>query len=273
MFSFSKILRRAGGALALAAASLASSSVPLTTQLGFLIDASGSIGTTNFNIMKSGYASALAALPTDGSIEVTIFTSSSGATQVVAPTVVTAASLPGIVSGINSMAYSAGSTATATGITAIANAMTGSANFNQNLNSMINIATDGAPNLSNQNGVSPQQAAINAAIAAKDKGIDALTAEFIGGKPSDANFLKDLVFSPIAGPCSGCGTYLAAGSTPTDPMTTNPWVLKVDSFDDFPTAIKTKVQVATGQVPEPGVLMLLALGLVGLGVARRSRCD
>ena len=58
MSTLSTLLRRTGAALALAAASLASHAAP-TTQLGILIDASGSIGTTNFNTMRSGYAAAL----------------------------------------------------------------------------------------------------------------------------------------------------------------------------------------------------------------------
>ena len=62
MLKLSKILRQTGVALTLAAASLATFAAPLTTQLGFLIDASGSIGSGNFTTMKNGYASALAAL-------------------------------------------------------------------------------------------------------------------------------------------------------------------------------------------------------------------
>ncbi|RKJ98397.1 VWA domain-containing protein [Alicycliphilus denitrificans] len=264
MLTLSKFLRHIGSALALAAASLATHAAPVTTQLGFLIDASGSIGSSNFQTMRNGYAAALNALPTDGSIEVTVVTFSSGTTTVVAPTVVTAASLPGIVAAINGMAYPGSTTNTAAGITAITNLMTASSNFSSGISSMINIATDGAPDSSS--------AAISAATTARNKGIDSLTAEYIGGTSSgQANFLRDLVFSPVQGPCNDCGTLLAAGSTPTDPMTTNPWVLPVNSFDDFPTAIMTKVQVATGQVPEPGILVLLGLGLAVAGVARRSR--
>lgn len=146
MLTRSKILRHTCSALAIAFASLASYAAPLTTQLGFLIDASGSIGTQNFNTMRSGYATALAALPTDGSIELTVVTFASGTATVVAPTIVTSATLPSIITSINNMLYTGGSTATNLGINAITGLMTGSGNFNRNLNSMINIATDGVPN-------------------------------------------------------------------------------------------------------------------------------
>lgn len=261
MLSLSRILRHAGSALALAAASLTTYAAPLTTQLGFLIDASGSIGTPNFNTMRSGYATALAALPTDGSIELTVVTFASGTATVVAPTIVTAATLPSIITAINGMVYTQGGTATDAGINAIRGLMIGSGNFNRTLNSMINIATDGVPNSTS--------AAITAAVNAENAGIDALTAEAIGS--FNANFLRDLVFSPVNGPCAGCGTLLAVNSVPPNPMTSNPWVLPVNSFDDFPTAINAKVQASVGNVPEPGVMTLLALGLVGLGFARRNR--
>ena len=268
MLTFPKVLRHAGSVLALAAASLASYAAPLTTQLGFLIDDSGSISSSNFNTMKQGYAAALAALPVDGSIEVTVYKFSTNAVQVVAPVVLSSqAALNTVVAAINAMTQSGGSTATAAGITAISNAMIGSTKFNKNLNSMINIATDGQPNIPSNNA---DQAAINAAKAAEIAGIDALTAEAIGSG-IDTDFLRDLVFNPTKGPCNNCGTVLTNIADLTNPMIGDPWVLKVANYSDFGSAINTKVQASISEVPEPGVLVLLAVGLIGLGMVRRSR--
>lgn len=265
MSIISRFMRGALASLALVTATFSASAAP-TTQLGFLIDASGSIGTANFNIMRSGYATALGALPTDGSIEVTVYTFASGTVQVVAPTVVTAASLPGVVSAINAMVYTQGSTFTAAGITAISNAMTGSSNFNTGLRSIINIATDGVPN---DNSGNPQQNAINAATTARNNGIDALTAEAIGGV--DGNFLRSLVFSPVTGPCNLCGVLLPDGSTPGNPMTSTPWVLTVNNFADFPVAINAKVQAIVNSVPEPTSVALVGLALGLVAVSRRRQ--
>lgn len=263
MSIISRFMRGALASLALATATFSASAAP-TTQLGFLIDASGSIGTTNFNHMRNGYISALGALPTDGSIEVTIYTFSASAAVLVAPLVVSsAADITTIQNALAAYSYTGGTTNTADGISDISAAMLGSSNYNAGLRSIINLATDGVPN--------SQAAAVAAAAAAQAAGIDALTAEFIGTTGA-APSIAQMVFSPLCAVNTGCGTVLPDGSVPTNPMTAaNPWVLEVNNFADFPVAINAKVQAIVNRVPEPGSVALVALALGLAGASRRQR--
>lgn len=258
-----------GCALALAAASLATYAAPLVTQLSSLITASDSTGASNSDAAKSGSASALSALPTDGSVEVAALALTPGTVEVLDPIIFTAATLSDAVAAGDGVTYSSDAAPPSSGIHDVAAAR--SASFNGPLNPLSTMPTNGAPHASNQPGVSAAQAAVsatNAASAGRGKGVDALAAVPIGGDPGNRDLLKDLVFSPINNP----------GSAPQDPVASNPMpmasdpgLLPVQDLNAFPPPIKTKDQVPTNQVPEPGVLMLLALGIACLGIARHRR--
>ncbi len=252
-----------GLGLALMLSSLSALAIPVT-QLGFILDASGSVSASNYNLMRSGLNSALAGLPTDSSVEITVVTYASGSSVVVAPTVLTAASLAGIQSAITTHTKTGGGTNTGGAIDTAVAAMIASMNFaDSGTTSLLNLMTDGVPN--------SQSAAETASANAAAAGIDALSIEAIGSGVSNAFALANQLLVAFPGPA----TILAVNETNISNPTGGSWVVPVSDFTALADVLNAKVQASitppNNSVPEPSILALFAISLIGFGLSSRRK--
>jgi len=209
-------------------------------QLGFLIDGSATVSAQDFQTIRNALADTLSnqtIVPQNGSVEVTVvqFSDSAARTEV-APTVVTASSIDGIVSQIQSIDQGGGGTPLWLGIDRVTDLIAGSPNFAGANRQILNVATDGQPQVPND-GVSVAtgiQRSLDARNRAQSLGIDELDAEGIGQAITDTsfrNFLLDLVF-----PQPGTLIETVNIGNP-DPG----FVVLVQNFSQFQSAIEDKV--------------------------------
>jgi len=229
-------------ALAAGVATQAQETGGVVLQLGFLLDGSGSISSSDFSIIRNAVATAVAdttLVPQDGSVEVAVVQFfNQDAEVVVGNTVVTPQTINDIVNRIQRMPQGGGGTPLWVGLDVMATQMSRSPNFNSARRRVINVATDGQPqvpvlSIDVNDGIRRSLQFRDQAIGL---GIDEIDAEGIGQATSDAsfrNFLLDLVH-PQPGVLLNNGDV--NGSFQPG------FVTLVDSFQDFEQAVRDKVQ-------------------------------
>jgi hypothetical protein len=183
------------------------------TQMCIIVDGSGSITETTWAMIKNGMAEAInSTIPKDGSVELTIvqigYSASNGfAKTELTPTVVDVGNYAAIIDIVLAMPKSNQSTPMAHGIFLAWTELYNSPNFPFSEEQVINLATDGAANIRNNNttsdldgsgGNSPNArddviAVVNSAVS---QGLDELDVEGIGNVTTYRNWLKNWVVRP-----------------------------------------------------------------------------
>ncbi|WP_162914962.1 DUF1194 domain-containing protein [Desertibaculum subflavum] len=217
------------------------SAVPVALELALVVDASGSISSSNWNLQMTGYHNALTSvLPTDGSVAVSVIRFATNASVVRSMTQINSAGDRDALADFFltlSQSGNGNSTCISCGIFS----GEGTLDSDPLTKGVIDVSTDGEWNT----GVDPNGPAGTSG-----------TAEW--AVANDADVVNAL----------GIGT----GTAPNFAHGPGSFSLLADSFADFEATLRTKLLRETGQdVPEPAALAMFGAMLVGLGALGRRR--
>jgi hypothetical protein len=232
-------LRRVGAIMAALAGlgfSTPSSAIPI--ELALVVDASGSISSSEWQIQMQGYNNAiLDVLPTDGTVAVSVIRFAQTASVVRSMTLIDSVTARNDLASFFTTLSQAGNgttTCISCGIIAAEGTFSGSAT-----RSIIDVSTDGVWNT----GVNPAGPA--ATIGTSRWAVDVGRADVVNAIGIGTSTAPNFAYG------EGSFSLLAA------------------SFQAFEPVLIEKLRRETGQLPEPGTLALLAVTLVGIGYARR----
>lgn len=242
-------------ALALAAAPIAAKATPVDIELQLLVDVSGSIDATEFNLQKTGYVQAfqnasvqaqIANNPNGIAVQLVYWSGYNQQSIAVNWTHLTdAASANAFAAAINGVSRPfAGQTAVQSALKFGADQF---ANNYEGTKLIIDVSGDGSDNDSPA-GLLPTG---GRDYALNTVGVDVINGLVIGGSASVFNYYQNNVIG-------GTGAFVTTAA----------------DFGAFATAVTNKIFHETGgmgDIPEPMTIAIFGLGIAGMGVALRRR--
>jgi hypothetical protein len=228
--------------------------IPLKVQLAMILDGSGSISGTEWNIMVTGLAQSLndtECVPHDGSVELTVIQFSDWAQVELGPVVITAANAAELTYEITQITQLGDSTCISCGLCLAADTLAASPCFDTSLKQAINLVTDGEPNRCScavgaacgYSGTTCNTASAQAsAVCARDYLIstlgmteeqDEIDVEGIGITDANRDWLKNNIIFPATGYSNP-----PEGWPPPAPG----WVRVFDTFEEFVPSLCEKFQ-------------------------------
>lgn len=244
-------------------------------DLGFMLDGSFSVSSTQYNQASTALSQALGQIPTSGAnqyrLAVTSYGSSSGV-DIVAPTIVTAANQATIQTQVASAAKAGGTTNTSGAITYMFDLFNDDGGLGDT--TLFNITTDGSPN--------SQSATGDAAFTAWQSGVDGISFEAVGSGVSSSSAQNNMAQVAGLGTSgdSTAGMVLSPGDAIPNATTTG-FVIPVADFDAYADAINAKVEqvvIDTGGgdgspnvIPLPAGMPLMLAGIGAFAFMRRRQ--
>ncbi len=236
-----------------------------TTQLGFLLDASGSISAANYDLLRTGLNAALAGLPVDGSIEITIVSFGSGSSH-------------------RRLADDPDRRDATDDTIRYYRARKGWRQHRHRRRDHQPGGPDdgfggifgpwhqvdhqfGHRRRAQRRQPQPPVHRPGGCSSSVSAGIDALSIEAIGAAVSSPSALSNMAL--IAFPATV--SILPLNSTTIPNPISGSFVVPVSDFDALAPVLLAKVQAAVVQVPEPGSLVLIAIALLGFAASRRGK--